>query len=52
MDRDDVATALRRAEPSHRAGAAGYLDELGRRAPLDARAERSLVSAAQAGEAR
>ena len=49
-DREDVAAALRRSEPAGAASTAGYLDELGRRAPLDPDDERRLVSAAQTGD--
>lgn len=50
-EREDVATALGRAEPLGGASTAGYLDDLGRRAPLDPAEERRLVSAAQTGDA-
>jgi RNA polymerase sigma factor (sigma-70 family) len=50
-DRQHIATALGRAEPARVASAAGYLDELDRRAPLDPAEERRLVSAAQTGDA-
>jgi RNA polymerase sigma factor (sigma-70 family) len=49
-DREDVAAALRRSDPAGAASTAGYLDELGRRAPLDPDDERRLVSAAQTGD--
>jgi RNA polymerase primary sigma factor len=50
-DREDVAGALGRAESLGGASTAGYLDDLGRRAPLDSAEERRLVSAAQTGDA-
>jgi RNA polymerase primary sigma factor len=50
-EREDVATALGRAEPLGGASTAGYLDDLGRPAPLDPAEERRLVSAAQTGDA-
>jgi len=50
-EREDVAAALGRAEPLGGASTAGYLDDLGRRAPLDPGEERRLVSAAQTGDA-
>ena len=50
-EREDVAAALGRAEPLGGASTAGYLDDLGRRAPLDPAEERRLVSAAQTGDA-
>ncbi len=47
----DVAVALGRPEPSGPDATAGYLDELGRRAPLSPAAQIELVRAAQAGDA-
>jgi RNA polymerase primary sigma factor len=47
----EVALALGRPEPSGPAATVGYLDELGRRAPLSRDVECRLVSAAQAGDA-
>jgi len=41
-EREDVAAALGRAEPLGGASTAGYLDDLGRRAPLDPAGERRL----------
>jgi RNA polymerase sigma factor (sigma-70 family) len=46
-----VAQALGRPEPAAPATTAGYLDELGRRAPLTDAEEGALVAAAQAGDA-
>jgi RNA polymerase sigma factor (sigma-70 family) len=51
MDRDSLTAALRHPEPEARAATAGYLDELGRRAPLAPEEERRLVAAAQGGDA-
>jgi RNA polymerase primary sigma factor len=47
----DVAVALGRPEPSGSGATAGYLDVLGRRAPLARDVETELVRAAQAGDA-
>jgi RNA polymerase primary sigma factor len=47
----DVARALGRAAPSGALATAGYLDELGRRAPLPEAVERELVAAARSGDA-
>lgn len=46
----DLAAALRRPPPAGPAVTAGYLEQLGRRAPLTAEVERELVAAAQAGD--
>lgn len=51
QDRRSVTAALQRPEAGDGAAAAGYLDELGRRAPPDPHEERRLVSAAQTGDA-
>jgi RNA polymerase sigma factor (sigma-70 family) len=45
-----VAQALGRPQPDAPATTAGYLDELGRRAPLTDAQEAALVAAAQAGD--
>ena len=46
-----VALALGRPGPSAAVTTAGYLDALGRRAPLSATVERELIEAAQRGDA-
>ena len=47
----EMALALGRPGPSGVGATAGYLNTLGRRAPLSARVERELIEAAQRGDA-